>query len=201
MDTEQRKVGRPRPRRFAFEPCFAPGEEMCKQERDIISPPAQRRNGKRQDIEPVIKILPERAFGHRPAQVFLGRSYDPDIDRDLLVRAQPHDRAFLQDAKQARLHIKRHALDFIEEQRTAVGKLELAQSRLDRSREGPDLMTKQFAFDDRFRQSPAIDGNELSWRARRQPVQAFGNQLLACPGLAKNEHIGVGCGKVLKPLA
>ena len=51
---------------------------------------------------------------------------DPDVDRDLLGAADAEEAALLEHAQQVDLHLGRDVADLVEEERAAVGELELA---------------------------------------------------------------------------
>ncbi|RML82255.1 hypothetical protein APX70_02986 [Pseudomonas syringae pv. maculicola] len=120
---------------------------MLKQHQRIFATLAQWRDTQRGHVQPVIQVSPETALISRLTQVFLGGGDDADIQRDLLIAAHPLDNTLLQQAQQLDLHIHTHAFDFIEEQRAAIGKLELADAPLLRAGKRTGLMTEQLAFD------------------------------------------------------
>lgn len=86
-------------------------------------------------------------------------------------------------------------LDFVEEQRAAVGKLELADAALLRAGERTGLMAEQFALDHRLGQRAGIDCHERPLAAAGQIVQGAGHYLLAGAGFTQNQHIGAGTGQ------
>ena len=67
-------------------------------------------------------------LGDQRLQVLVGRADDAHVDRDLLAAADALDHAVLQEAQQLRLQRQRHVADLVEEQRAAVGDLDLADA-------------------------------------------------------------------------
>ena len=59
-----------------------------------------------------------------------------------------------------------HLADFVEQQRAAIGLLELADAAGDGAGEGALFMAEQLAFQQIFRNGGAIDGDEIACRAR-----------------------------------
>ena len=107
-----------------------------------------------------------------------------------VVGADALDAALLQGAQQLDLHRHRHALDLVEEQRAAVGVLELADAAPRRAGEGADLVAEQFAVDQVLRQAAAVQRNEMAAPPLAVVVQAARHQVLAGAGLAVDDHVG-----------
>ncbi|RMR91538.1 hypothetical protein ALP78_05388 [Pseudomonas coronafaciens pv. striafaciens] len=163
---------------------------MFEQHQRIFTPFAQRRDAQRGHVQSVIQVCPEAALIGRVTQIFLGRGDDADVQRDLLIAAHSLDHAFLQQAQQLDLHVQAHAFDFIEEQRAAVGKLELADTPLLRAGKGPWLVAEQLAFHHRFSQRAGVDRHERAAAAVGQIVQRAGDHFFACAGFAEDQHVG-----------
>jgi hypothetical protein len=94
-------------------------------------------------------------------------------------------------AQQLDLGGRRDVTDLIEEQRPALGQLDLARLARGRSREGPLLVPVELALEERLGQRPALDLHEGAGAARGQLVDPAGHQLLARAGLAADEHGGL----------
>ena len=54
-------------------------EEVIDEQQQVGLPLAQRRHEDREDVEPVVEILAERAGGDRLLQVLVGRGDQPDV--------------------------------------------------------------------------------------------------------------------------
>src|SRR2546430_9476879 len=122
----------------------------------------------------------------------MGRRQHPDVERDLLVAADALDDPLLQDAEQLRLQRIRHVANLVEEERAAVGELELAGAIGLRDREGAYRMAEQLALEQvgwdgwlfRSYEEPITTGAQVVNRAR--------HELLAGTGLAGQQHGAAG---------
>ena len=97
----------------------------------------------------------------------MGGADDARVDRDRLAPADPLDHPLLQEAQQLDLQRQRDVADLVEEQRAAMGQLDLALGRLDRAGEGALLVAEQLAFEQVLGDRRAVDRDEARRRARR----------------------------------
>src|SRR5205807_1472378 len=97
----------------------------------------------------------------------------------------------LQHAKQLRLGAERHLADLVQEDRALVGRLELADLLLGRPGEGAALVAEQLAFEQGLGDRGAVEADERSLAAWAGKVDGAGDQLLARPRFAANQHGGV----------
>jgi hypothetical protein len=104
------------------------------------------------------------------------------------------DLAFLQGAQQFDLDVERQFADFVEEQRAAVGLLELADALVGRAGERAFLVTEQDALDEVFGDRAAVDGHERLAGALALALDGAGDQLLADTGFAFDQNRNVGIG-------
>ena len=93
-------------------------------------------------------------------EVLVGRGDDAHVHLDRPRRAKPFDFPFLQDAQHLGLRLRAHVADFVEEDRPAIGLLELADLLFGRSGERPLLVPEQLRFDQLFGDRRAVDLNE-----------------------------------------
>ena len=110
-------------------------EKVIDQQRDVLAPLAQRRQ---------VRSSPPSAGNTGRCETCRRRSAssrlrlvaesDAHVDLDRLVVADAGDLAALQHAQQLDLRGHRHVADFVEEQRAAVGVLELADAVASRRR-------------------------------------------------------------------
>ena len=122
----------------------------------------------------------------------MGRADDPRVDRDRLAAADPLDHALLQEAQQLHLQRQRNVANLVEEQRAAIGLLDLALGGLDCAGERPLLVSEQFAFEQVFRDRRAIDRDEFAIGAVAGIVEASRQQFLARPARAEQHDRDVG---------
>ncbi len=122
----------------------------------------------------------------------MGGGDHPHVQRFDLVGAERLDLLFLQHAQQLGLQRQRQVADFVEEQRAAVGHLELADAPLALGAgEGARCGAEQLRLDQGFRNRGDVDRDEGAVGPWRQVVDALGQQLLAGAGLAPDQHRGV----------
>jgi hypothetical protein len=88
---------------------------------DVFFSLAQRRNEKRDDIEPVVEVFAELAAGHCFFQVGVRGGDKADIDLDGTGSAEPVEGAVLKHAQQLGLHAVRHGRNLVEKERAAMG--------------------------------------------------------------------------------
>ncbi|MNY16711.1 hypothetical protein D3C86_1499940 [compost metagenome] len=172
---------------------------MRKQQRNIRLAFAQRRYRQRHHIQPVIEVLAKRATFGRIAKIDLGRRHHANIDRPLLVRPEWRDLAHFQHTQHLHLHRKRHAFDLIQKQGAAARMFDAADAFFLCAGKSSRLMAEKLAFNHRFRQRPAIERHEITFRAFLAPaVKGRCHHFLAAAGLASHQHIHVGIGNVPK---
>src|SRR5207247_11252606 len=93
-------------------------------------------------------------------EVLVGGREDAHVDLERAVAADPLELALLQDAQDLGLRLRPHVADLVEEERPAVGDLELALARRDRPREGALLVTEELALDQLARERRAVHLDE-----------------------------------------
>src|SRR5579871_185143 len=117
------------------------------EQRDVVGPLAQRRHVDRDDRQAEVEILAEAAFLDLLLEVLVRRRDDAHVDLDRPRRSEPFDFALLQHAQHFRLRLRAHVADFVEEDRPAVGLLELADLLLGRAGERAFLVAEQLRLD------------------------------------------------------
>ncbi len=145
---------------------------------------------KRVDAEK--QVFAEGPFGHHGLQIAIGRTDDADVDVEELVFAHPPNLARLQKPQQHDLHAFVQVADFVQEQRAAVGHFHEPFSRRVGPGEGPFAVSEEFAFDQVFRQRPAVHGHERAVDPQAQLVNAAGDEFLAGARFALNHHGRIG---------
>ena len=144
-------------------------DEVLDEQRDVLRPLAQRRQRDRDDVEPVVQVLPEPAVRDELPQVAVGRGDDAHVDLDRLrVRPSALELALLQHAQQLGLELERDA------RRSRRGR----SSRRRPARSGPScspigagegalLVAEELALDQRLGERRAVDRARAACRARR----------------------------------
>src|SRR5581483_3518754 len=168
------------------------GEEVQGELGHILQPLAQRRHPDREDVEAVVEILAELAVLDQLDHVAVGGRDQAEVDLDRLLGADGVDLALLQGAQQLHLRVERQLPDLVEEQRAAVGLLELADALVHRTGEGAPLVPEQDALDQVLGDGAAVDGDEGPRLALALALDGARDQLLAHARLALDQDRDVG---------
>ncbi len=115
---------------------------MPHERRDVVRTLAKRRYRERDDVEPEVQILPERAVGNRAREILVRGREDANIDADRLAATDSLDLARLDRPQKLRLRLGAEVADLVEQQRTTVGQLEASDPTLGRSGERTALVTE-----------------------------------------------------------
>src|SRR3954470_12325684 len=118
----------------------------------------------RHNIQPEIQILAECSLAISLLKIAIGRSDYAHIHLRADVAADPAHFFFLKRTEKFGLHLQRKFADLIEKQRPAVGSLEEAIFRLERSGKSAALISEELAFDQGRHQRAAIDRDEWPMR-------------------------------------
>ena len=112
----------------------------------------------------------------------------------LMVRADPTplDLALLEHAQHLGLRLQAHVADFVEEDRAAVGLLELADLLLGGAGERALLVAEQLGLDQLVGDRRAVDLHEALAAAQAVAVDRARHQFLAHAALAPDQHGRVG---------
>ena len=100
------------------------------------------------------------------------------------ARSEPLDLALLEHAQHLGLGLRAHVADFVEEDRAAVGLLELADLLLGGAGERAFLVTEQLRLDQLLRNRRAVHLHEALAAAQAVAVNRPRDQLLADAALA-----------------
>ena len=111
---------------------------------------------------------------------------------DRRAAADALDLALLEDAQELRLDLQRQLADLVEEERAPVGQLEEADPPGDGAGEGALLVAEELALDQPLGDRGAVDRDQRPGGAPAVRVDRAGDELLAGPALAGDEHGGVG---------
>src|SRR5262245_58984369 len=99
---------------------------MPRKQRNVLGALAQGRHRDGKDRQPEVQVLAKLATLNGLLQVAIGRGNDPHVDPDARRASQAIEGALLEGAKDLALDGHRHLADLVEENRAAVGELELA---------------------------------------------------------------------------
>ena len=126
----------------------------------------------------------------------MGGGHHPHIDFDRAASSHALERPLLQHPQQPALQRQRKLADLVEKDRAAVRRLEAPHRPRMRAGERPPLVAEQLALDQRRRQRRAVDLHEGRLLPRPVEVDRPGDQPLARPRLAAEQHRGVDLGRL-----
>jgi hypothetical protein len=90
-------------------------EKVLREGQNVGPPFAQGRNMQGGNLEPVIKIFAETSGGNRIFEIYVGRSYHANVNRNRTTRTQANYLALLEHSEQLHLHGEGQVSDFIQE--------------------------------------------------------------------------------------
>ncbi len=141
-----------------------------------------------QHVEAVEQVFAEPALRHRFLEVDVGCGQHADVDPDRLPAADALKRSFLQHPQQIGLCVERQVADLVEEDGSAIGRLEQADAAPGRPGECAALVAEQLGLHEVRRQRTAVDGDEGTAPAWGQVMQGACRQLLAGARFAGHQH-------------
>ena len=156
-------------------------EDVGDERRDVLDPVAQRRHVQVHDPQPIEQVLAKQPGRHELVEIAVGGRHDARVDANR--RAVAADRLHfpvLEHAEQQRLHAQAHLTGFVEEERAAVRRLQLAGSIAIRAGEAAADMPEQLGLEQRLGEAGAVDRDEgtvapgrvlRGWCGRRDPCR------------------------------
>ena len=152
-------------------------QEMLGQQQHVVAAVAQRRQLERHDVEAEVQVLAESLGADQLGQLLVRGGQHADVGVDRRAAADADDRLFLEHAEQLGLAGEAHVADLVEEQRAAGGQLELAGAGFVGVGERAFLVAEQLAFEQRFGEGGAVDGDERVLAAAAAEVDRCGRRL------------------------
>src|SRR5204862_7272097 len=118
-------------------------DEVIGQERNLDGALAKRRDDDEDDVETVVEVFPESALDQRLLEVLVGRRQDPNVHAQGRFPADARELAVLEDVEELGLQRGMKVADLVEEDGSAVSRLELADLELVGAGERAALVTEQ----------------------------------------------------------
>jgi hypothetical protein len=139
-------------------------------------------------IEPVTEIVPESGTGVIALETSVRCRNDTHfhVSRKALAHA-PHF-PFLEHPKQLDLRSRREFAHFIQKKRASIRLFEQATTLVDGPGKRPACVAEQFGFDQFLGERATVQRGEISHASRALFVDGSGDQFLADPGLANDQH-------------
>src|SRR5687768_18174896 len=114
--------------------------------------------------------------------------HEANVDLHGARTTEPLEGAILKQAEQLGLHQRRQLADFIQEERAAVSELHATGLARDGARESALFVAEQLAFEQRVRESAAVDLDEGAVLPPALLVHGACDQLLAGAALASHQN-------------
>src|SRR5690606_556382 len=166
------------------------------EEWDILAPISEWRYRQFNRCQAEIKVGPEPAGIDLGLEIDLGRRNEPNIEIARDVGAQRFDTPLLDRAQHLCLKRQRHGFNFVEKNRTAPGKFELADTIACSAGKGSLFVPEEFTLEDGFRNSGTIYGDERPFAAVAKIVERPGNHLLADTRFAVEQNVDIDIGQL-----
>ena len=99
-------------------------QEILDQHQDVVFPFSEGRCLDRKDVQTIKQVLPEGPAVDGGLQVTIRGGDEPNVDTDGLRASNPFEFPFLEHPQERDLGLRQEVTTFVEEDRTAVGKLE-----------------------------------------------------------------------------
>src|SRR2546426_844976 len=163
-------------------------DEVVHEHGDVILFGAERRHLDRNDVEAVVEIVAEATLADQRLEIAVGRRDHAHVHADRVLTPDALERLLLERPEHLRLRLQAHVADLVEEERAAVGELELAAAARQRARERPLLVAEELGLDQLLRDRGAVDLDKRLLAPRRPGVDGSSDQLLAAAVLAANQH-------------
>src|SRR5579884_300757 len=165
-------------------------EQSLRNQRDVFSSVAERRELNMEHVQTVIEILSQFAPSHGHLGNLVGGGYDAHIHLQLGFRTQPADASILEHAQKLGLGEGLHFTDFIQQQGPALSQFKTARPPLGRASESALLVPEQLAFHQGFRQSRAIDRDKRALAPGTELMDCAGYHLFPGAAFARDQNAG-----------
>ncbi|MPM39907.1 hypothetical protein SDC9_86543 [bioreactor metagenome] len=169
-----------------------PVEKKQAQGQNVLPALAQGRDGDGNHVEPVVKILPKGAVPHHFGQIPVGGGNKAHVDA--LGPHAPHTGHLLRLQHPQKLYLKgeRNFSNLVQKHGAAVRRLQKSDlSGAGSAGKRALFIAEQLAFQQVFRNGPAVDRHQRMVPAHTAGVNLLGHLLLARAGLSQNQHGGV----------
>jgi hypothetical protein len=164
------------------------GQEVLREQHDVPAAFPQRRQDHGDDRQALIEVLAEPPLAYRGREVLARRGQDPDVDRVVARGPESPHPPLLEGLQELRLEPLGQEADLVQEERPAVRRLEEARLAVAGIGEGAPLVAEQLGFQEGRRERRAVDVDEGPVGPGPGPVDRVGQEPLARPGLALDEH-------------
>src|SRR5271165_1996871 len=154
-------------------------QKFLRKRLQILNSFPQWRNRDRNDVEPIVKILPEGPLSDAFLQILVRGRNDSGVGCADPVFSDPFVLTLLEQPKKFRLNLQRQFPDFVQEKCPRFSQGHFAPCIAYRTRERPFHMPEQFAFEKLPRQTWAVHGHKRPLLAIAPPVYLPGQDAFA----------------------
>ncbi len=161
---------------------------------DVLAAVAQGGDFDLERVDPIVQVGPQQPLTQGPGDPLVGRRHEAKVGFERLRAAERAELAFLEHAQKTGLQGRGHFRDLVEKQRAARRGGDHAGEIVDRPGERPLHISEEFALDQMLRQRGAVQFDEWSTGPSAAAVDQVGDDLLAHPALAGDEHVRLGGG-------
>ena len=163
-------------------------DEVVREWSYVLDALPQRRQRDRDDVQAIEEVFAEVPGGDRARQVAVARGDDAGVRGQRLVRAHAVVCPLLQDAQELGLQVERHFADLVEQERAAFGLLESSSAIRDGAGKRSAHVSEEFALQQCLRDGGAIHRDERGRSSVAVGVDGSGDEFLARPALAREQH-------------
>src|SRR5262249_41823158 len=174
----------------------APRDGVVDQRADLFAAIAKRRHVEMNHFDPVEQILAEMAGRDALAQVPIGGRDDSHVDPALrLVAPDGLHLAGFDEPEELRLHPQAHLTNFVQEDRALVRHLQAPGPIAIGAGETTLRVAEELGFEERFRKSGAVHGDERTCGAGRSRMHVARDKVFPDAALAGDEDLRVPLGR------
>ena len=155
---------------------------------DVLAALAQGRDRERHPCEAEEQVAAEGAALDLACEIAVGRGDETNVDWSRLQRSDALYLAGFEHAEELALMGEGELADLVEERRAARRGLEEARFGDRRAGEGAAVVAEELCLDELLGQRRAVDRDERTADPRRAGVDRPGDDVLAGPRLADEEH-------------
>src|SRR5207244_4034184 len=163
-------------------------QEASRQWSHVLAPLAQRRQAEHQALKAEVEVLAEPTLRDAALEGPIAGGDDPHVHRGGTCRPDPVEGLFLKNAEELRLVVGPQLTDLVQEDRSAVGLLEIPPPLRDGAGEATPDVAEQLALEQLGRDGGHVDRDERRTGAGAQAVGRPREQLLACSGFARYQN-------------
>ena len=135
--------------------------QVLSQQRDVITPFAQRRQRDRKHVQPVVQVVAKAVLPDFLGEIAIGRGHHTHVNIDGARAAQSLELPFLEHPQEFWLQLGRQIADLVEKERSSMRVLESAYLARMGASEGSTLTSEQLALHQSRGKCGAIEGDEL----------------------------------------